>query len=87
MTDLSTEGEGKKKKRGMGERRGEGEREGELWIGRDLMGWRWGRLVAGPPLVVVGRVWVLGFWGALGLSRARAGREVVDLPGLDGSLV
>lgn len=67
----------------MGERRGEGKREGELWMGTDMMGWRWGR----PPLVGVGRVWVLGFWGALGLSRARAGREVVDLPGLDGSLV
>ncbi len=75
--DLKTDGEGKLKKRGMGERSGEGDGEGErgVWRGRDFMEWSWGRSV-GP---FEGRVWVFGS------GAGRVGREVVPLPGL-GSL-
>lgn len=75
--DLKTDGEGKLKKRGMGERSGEGDGEGERGVpsGRDFMEWRWGRS-AGH---FVGRVCVLGSGGG------RVGLGVVALPGL-GSL-
>lgn len=47
--DLKTDGDGKLKKRGMGERSGEGDGDGErgVWRGRDFMEWSWGRSV-GP---------------------------------------
>lgn len=53
--DLSTDGEGKLKKRGETIGEGEGDWERGVCSGSDLMEWRWGRSLA--PLV--GRVWVL----------------------------
>lgn len=73
--DLKMDGEGKLKKRGMGDRTGEGEGEGErgVWRGRDFMEWSWGRS-AGP---LEGKVCVFGS------GVGRAGRGVVALPGLE----
>lgn len=75
--DLKRDGDGKLKKRGMGEKMGEGEGEGErgFWSGRDFMEWRWGRS-AGP---FEGKVWVF----ESGVEWTPRG--VVALPGL-GSL-
>lgn len=73
--DLKTDGEGKLKKRGVGERIGDGEGEGErgAWRGRDFIEWSWGRS-AGP---LEGKVWVFGS------GNGRVGRGVVALPGLE----